>query len=72
MDAAFAALVAADVDVRRACKLVGRPRSTQYWRARPKPAVSTPRAPRPAPSNALSVPERERVLAMLRDPSFVD
>jgi len=72
MDEAFAALVEADVDVRRACKLVGRPRSTHYWRARPKPAASAPRAPRPTPVNALTVPERERVLALLRDPSFVD
>ncbi len=72
MDEAFAALVESDVDVRRACKLVGRPRSTHYWRARPKPAASEPRAPRPAPVNALAVPERERVLALLRDPSFVD
>jgi putative transposase len=72
MDEAFAALVEADVDVRRACKLVGRPRSTHYWRARPKPAASVPRAPRPSPVNALAVPERERVLALLRDPSFVD
>jgi putative transposase len=66
---AFAELVDAGVDVRRACKLVGRPRSTHYWRARPKPAE---RSPRPAPANALSVPERDRVLALLRDPSFVD
>ena len=72
MDDAFAELVDADVDVRRACKLVGRPRSTHYWRARPKPAVSPPRAPRPVPANALTPPERERVLALLRDPSFVD
>jgi putative transposase len=60
------------VGVRRACELVGRPRSTHYWRARPKPTVPAPQAPRPAPVNALSVPERERVLALLRDPSFVD
>lgn len=72
MDAAFAELVDADVDVRRACKLVGRPRSTHYWRARSKPTPSAPRQPRPAPANALSVAERERVLALLRDPSFVD
>jgi putative transposase len=72
MDDAFAELVDADVDTRRACKLVGRPRSTHYWRAQPKPAVPTQRASRRAPANALSVPERDRVLALLRDPSFVD
>ena len=72
MDEAFAELVDAGVDVRRACKLVGRPRSTHYWRTRPKPAAPAHRAARPAPANALSVPERDRVLALLRDPSFVD
>ena len=71
-DEAFAELVDAGVDVRRACKLVGRPRSTHYWRARPRTAVPAPRRPRPAPANALTVPERDRVLALLRDPSFVD
>jgi putative transposase len=60
------------VDVRRACGLVGRPRSTHYWRARPRPAGPAPRASRPVPANALTVPERERVLALLRGPSFVD
>ena len=34
--------------------------------------VSVQRAPRPRPANALTGPERERVLALLRDPSFVD
>jgi putative transposase len=72
MDDAFAELVDARVDVRRACKLVGRPRSTHYWRVRPKPTVPVPHRPRPTPANALSVPERARVLALLRDPAFVD
>jgi putative transposase len=72
MDDAFAELVDVGVDVRRACGLVGRPRSTHYWRARPRPVVATQRVPRPAPANALSVPERDRVLALLRDPAFVD
>jgi putative transposase len=68
MDQAFAELVDAGVDVRRACKLVGRPRSTHYWRARPATAVPTQRRPRPVPANALTGPERDRVLALLRDP----
>lgn len=72
MGDAFAELVDAGVDVRRACRLVGRARSTHYWRARPRPTAPAPRQPRPAPANALSVPERDRVLALLRDPSFVD
>ena len=66
IDEAFAELVDAGVDVRRACKLVGRPRSTHYWRARPKPAVPAQRRARPTPANALSEPERDRVLALLR------
>jgi putative transposase len=67
---AFAELVDAGVDVRRACRLVGRPRSTHYWRGRPKPAVRAPRRLRPA--NALSEDERDRVRALLRDAAFVD
>jgi hypothetical protein len=31
MDETFAELVDAGMDVRRACTLVGRPRSTHYW-----------------------------------------
>ena len=72
IDDAFGELVEAGVDVRRACKLVGRPRSTYYWRARPKSAGPAQRTARPTPANALSEPERDRVLALLRSPSFVD
>jgi len=72
IDETFAELVNADVDVRRACKLVGRPRSTHYWRARPKPAEPAQRRARPRPANALSDTERDRVRALLRDPAFVD
>jgi putative transposase len=72
IDETFAELLDAGVDVRRTCTLVGRPRSTHYWRARPRPAGPAQRRPRPRPANALTVPERERVLALLRDPAFVD
>lgn len=72
MDETFVELVDAGVDVRRACTFVGRPRSTHYWRARPKPAVPTQRRPRPTPANALSDAERDRVRELLRDPAFVD
>jgi putative transposase len=71
IQAALDDLVDAGVDVRRACKLVGRPRSTHYWRRRPRP-VPAQRQERRTPVNALSVPERDRVLELLRDPSFVD
>lgn len=70
IDETFAELLDAGVDVRRTCKLVGRPRSTHYWRARPKLAVPAQRRPRPA--NALSDAERARVRELLRDPAFVD
>ena len=70
MDETFGELVDAGVDTRRACKLVGRPRSTYYWRR--KPRTVTVRAPRPRPANALDDEERERILALLRDPAFVD
>jgi putative transposase len=71
MDETFAELVDAGVGTRRACRLVGRPRSTHYWRRRSKSAPAQ-RAARPRPANALSEPERDRVLALLRDPAFVD
>jgi putative transposase len=72
IDEAFGELVDAGVDVRRACRLVGRPRSTHYWRRRPTPAVPAQRRPRPRPANALSDAERDRVRQLLRDPAFVD
>ena len=72
MDETFAELVDAGVDVRRACRLVGQPRSTHYWRRRRKPAVPAQRRPRPAPANALCPAERDRVRQLLRDPAFVD
>lgn len=71
MDETFGELVDAGVDTRRACKLVGRPRSTHYWRRKPR-TVLTQRASRPRPANALHDEERERILALLRDPAFVD
>ncbi|MDT5026504.1 MAG: putative transposase [Micromonosporaceae bacterium] len=69
---AFGELVEAKVDVRRACTLVGRPRSTHYYRVRPSPAIPAQRAPRPRPVNALSVEERDQVRELLLDPAFVD
>jgi putative transposase len=71
MDETFGELVDAGIDTRRACKLVGRARSTHYWRRKPK-AVPAVRAPRPRPANALDGEERDRILALLRDPAFVD
>jgi putative transposase len=69
---AFDELVDAGVDVRRACRLLGRPRSTHYYRVRPRPAIPAQRAPRPKPANALSDAERDTVRELLCDPAFVD
>jgi putative transposase len=70
MDETFGELIGVGVDTRRACTLVGRPRSTHYWRRKPKSV--TVRASRPRPANALGDEERGRILTLLRDPSFVD
>ena len=56
--------------MKRACELLGRVRSS-YYRAR-TPKVPTQRAPRTAPSNALSESEREVVLALLCGDEHVD
>ena len=55
---------------RRAVQLLGRPRASHYRRARP--AVFGPPTPRPAPVNALTETERQRVLAVLRSEQFCD
>ncbi len=54
----------------RACRLTGRPKATHY-RRRAGPRHG-PRKPSPAPSNALTATERDRVLALLRGPRFRD
>lgn len=56
--------------VRRAAELLGRPRATHYRRCQP-PRLGPP-APRPAPVNALSESERQRILTVLRSPEFCD
>ena len=70
IDAAFAEL-APLAGTKRACVLLGKSRATHYRRCRRAAAPAAP-APRPTPPNALSVAERERVLAVLREPRFVD
>jgi putative transposase len=68
----FGELADAGVDVRRACTLVGRARSTHYYGIRPKPAAPPEPRPRPKPANALSPQERDRVRELLCDPDFAD
>jgi putative transposase len=58
------------VQTRRACTLVGLPRASLYWRRRPAAAPTSRR--RPAPPNALTPAERQRLLAVLPQPRFCD
>jgi transposase InsO family protein len=53
-----------------ACRLTGRSRATHYRRLTP-PAPQV-RAPRPAPASALSLAEREQILALMNRPQYVD
>ena len=69
IDAHFDALEAATSTL-QACRLLGRSRATCYRRRRP-PAQGPP-APRPAPPNKLTEPERQHVLSVLRSPEFCD
>ena len=69
IDAHFDELEAA-TSTRQACRLLGRSRATCYRRRRP-PAQGPP-APRPAPPNKLTEPERQHVLSVLRSPEFCD
>ena len=55
-----------------ACALLGKPRASHYRDRRPVPVVPAQRAPRPAPSNALSVDEQDKVIAALTSPRFCD
>jgi hypothetical protein len=69
MDETFAELVDGGVDTRRACKLVGRPRSTHHWRRKPR-AVPVQRVPRPRPANALAEPGKSSLNRELVDRGF--
>src|SRR5690606_3310371 len=71
MNDVVAAVLDAGGGVRRGCTVVGRARLAHHQRTRTKPGP-VERSPRAAPANALRGAERDRVLALLRDPSFVD
>jgi putative transposase len=62
--------LAHEVGIKKACRLLGRPRATHYRRCRP-PVRSTP-AVRPSPPNALSETERQGVLDLLHEPGHAD
>ena len=55
-----------------ACALLGKSRASHYRDRRPVPVVPAQRAPRPAPCNALSVDEQDKVIAALTSPRFCD
>lgn len=59
------------VGTRPACRALGVAPATVYRRRRPVQAAPEPR-PRPRPARALSQPEREEVLQVLRSERFVD
>jgi len=56
--------------LKRACELIGANRSTIQRRRQP-PKLGPP-APRPAPPNKLTEPERQRILAVLRSEEYCD
>ena len=58
------------VGTRPACRALGVAPATLYRRRRPPPP--RPHRPRPAPPRALSVAERQEVLALLHSERFVD
>ncbi len=62
--------VAALTSTAQACALLGRPRASHY-RVQ-QPLVPRQRAPRPAPPNALSQAERQRILDVLNSARFCD
>lgn len=57
-----------ELGVAAACSALGVPRASFYRRRRPRPQAQ----PRPTPPRALTPGERERVLAVLHEPRFVD
>jgi len=62
--------LAAVTSIKQACGLLGASRATRYRRRRP-PGAGPP-ALRPAPSNALTEAERQRVLTVLRSDEYCD
>ena len=58
------------VSTKQACRLVGRSTAT-FYRCGQLPQLG-PAVPRPAPANALSEPERQQVLTLMRSAEFCD
>lgn len=62
--------LAATTSIKRACALLGASRATRYRRRQP-PRLG-PRPARPTPPNALTAPERQHILTVLRSPRYCD
>lgn len=62
--------LAVHTSVKQACELLGRARGSHYRAKQPRP-VREP-APRPAPLNALTEPERQQVVEVLTSERFAD
>lgn len=65
-------LLAEQTTTATACALLGKPRGSHYRDRQPVPLVPAQRAPRASPSNALSVAEQDRIIAVLTSPRFCD
>ena len=65
-------LLAAQTSTATACALLGKPRGSHYRDRQAVPLVPAPRVPRALPSNALSVGEQDRIIAVLTSPRFCD
>ena len=70
MIAEHLAPLTAATSTKTACRLLGASRATHYRHAVP-PRLG-PRRPQPTPPNALTEPERQHVLSVLRSPEYVD
>jgi len=62
--------LAPESGLKAACSALGVPRATVYRRRSPPPPPAA--TPRPSPSRALTEPERQHVLEVLRSERFVD
>lgn len=65
-------LLAEQTTTAKACALLGKPRGSHYRDRQPVSLVPSQRAPRAAPSNALTVAEQDRIIAVLTSARFCD
>ena len=65
-------LLADQTSTATACALLGKPRASHYRDRQPVPLVPAQRTPRPAPPNALTVAEQDRIIQVLTSERFCD